>query len=118
MAFPAQLDRWVRRLTPTERWALAAAALSVVGAGLVGLVLQWRARKATASRGHARTPAAARERDALSAYEAQLEAQLVPPGDSAEGFASVGGLEEQIKLIEQSVILPLSHPHLFAHSGD
>jgi len=32
-------------------------------------------------------------------------------------FDDVGGLDEQIKTIEELVIFPLSHPHLYAHSA-
>ena len=57
------------------------------------------------------------KREILSTFEAQLVSQLVEASATGNGFEDVGGLEEQIKLVEQSVILPLSHPHLFSGRG-
>lgn len=54
----------------------------------------------------------------LNKYEEAMRESLISPESLGEdcGFASIGGLEEQIAAIEELVILPLSRPDLFAHS--
>jgi len=50
-------------------------------------------------------------------YEKELLCDLVDESEQTVDFDDVGGLEEQIKTIEELVIFPLSHPHLYAHSA-
>jgi SpoVK/Ycf46/Vps4 family AAA+-type ATPase len=50
-------------------------------------------------------------------YEKELLCDLVDESEQTVDFDDVGGLEDQIKTIEELVIFPLSHPHLYAHSA-
>jgi hypothetical protein len=52
----------------------------------------------------------------LTPHERALEQDFVCREKIDVDFADVGGLEAQIQEIEDLVLLPLSHPHLFAHS--
>lgn len=43
--------------------------------------------------------------------------EVVPPEDIAVGFDDIGGLEDIIEELKESVIYPLTMPHLYSHGG-
>jgi hypothetical protein len=53
----------------------------------------------------------------LTTFEQQLSKDLVQHADVQTNFEDIGGLEAQINELQELVILPLSHPHLYAHSA-
>ncbi len=53
----------------------------------------------------------------LSKYEKQILGDLVEQESLVSDFGDIGGLDETIRTIEELVIFPLSHPHLYAHSA-
>lgn len=63
-------------------------------------------------------PKGRRERLPLSPYEQKIVTEVVAPEDINVTFSSIGGLEDIIDELRESVIYPLTSPHLFAgHSS-
>lgn len=59
-----------------------------------------------------------RERIALTPYEQKIVTEVVAPEDIGVTFESIGGLDAIIDELRESVIYPLTSPHLFAgHSS-
>lgn len=59
-------------------------------------------------------PQGRRERLPLSPYEQKIVTEVVAPEDINVTFSSIGGLEDIIDELRESVIYPLTSPHLFA----
>ncbi|CAD6499978.1 BgTH12-04083 [Blumeria graminis f. sp. triticale] len=53
----------------------------------------------------------------LDQYESQIAMEVVAPGDISVGFDDIGGLEDIIEELKESVIYPLTMPHLYARSS-
>ena len=53
----------------------------------------------------------------LSSYEQTIAMEVVAPEDIAVTFDDIGGLEGIIEELKESVIYPLTMPHLYAHSS-
>ena len=53
----------------------------------------------------------------LTEHEKALSKDFVRHEDVTTHFDDIGGLESQIREVEELVIFPLSHPHLYAHSS-
>ncbi|KAG9231216.1 P-loop containing nucleoside triphosphate hydrolase protein [Amylocarpus encephaloides] len=53
----------------------------------------------------------------LDQYESQIALEVVAPEDIPVGFDDIGGLEDIIEELKESVIYPLTMPHLYAHSS-
>jgi SpoVK/Ycf46/Vps4 family AAA+-type ATPase len=53
----------------------------------------------------------------LNKYERQLVGDMVDPSVLDSGFDDIGGLDATIAAVEELVVYPLSHPHLYAHSA-
>lgn len=51
-----------------------------------------------------------------AAHDRLIEADLAVRDALDTQLADVGGLAEQIREVEELILLPLSHPHLFRHS--
>ncbi len=90
-----------------------------VGGGvvLVGAAMYALLRSLSSRRGGA-APVADKDAVAppLNQYERQLEQDFVCKDRIDVDFSDIGGLEGQIQEIEDLVLLPLSHGHLFQHS--
>lgn len=105
------------RLPASQRAALVAAA-----AGAGAAVVLWGAWMAAGSpsleslfgSGDRRR---ARSGGALSKHELALMSDFVGADDVSTTLDDLGGLESQIKEVEELVIFPLSHPHLYQHSS-
>lgn len=116
-AAEAQLMSMTKRLPPWARLAAAAG-----GATLAACVLAALYHFSRRARGGARTVAAgaAGSTDSGSApldeFEKQLVRDFVDGATVATSFDDVGGLRAQIEEIQELVIFPLTHAHLFAHS--
>jgi ATP-dependent 26S proteasome regulatory subunit len=54
---------------------------------------------------------------ALNEYESQVALEVVAPEDIPVGFDAIGGLEEIIEELKESIIFPLTMPHLYRHGG-
>lgn len=52
----------------------------------------------------------------LNEYEAIVALEVVAPEDIPVGFNDIGGLEDVIEEVKESVIYPLTMPHLFSHA--
>lgn len=55
--------------------------------------------------------------DSLSNYEKIMLAYLIPPTDIEVSFNDIGGLEDVVSDLRESVILPLVYPQLFTQYG-
>jgi ATP-dependent 26S proteasome regulatory subunit len=67
------------------------------------------------SRGNLRRP---RKEDLdLDQYESQIAMEVVAPEDIPVGFDDIGGLEDIIEELKESVIYPLTMPHLYSQSS-
>ncbi|KAK3294682.1 P-loop containing nucleoside triphosphate hydrolase protein [Chaetomium fimeti] len=53
----------------------------------------------------------------LNEYENQVALEVVAPEDIPVGFGAVGGLEDIIEELKESIIYPLTMPHLYRHGG-
>lgn len=53
----------------------------------------------------------------LTSYEQTIAMEVVAPEDIPVSFEDIGGLEGIIEELKESVIYPLTMPHLYAHSS-
>ncbi|KAL2761242.1 hypothetical protein ACRALDRAFT_1059123 [Sodiomyces alcalophilus JCM 7366] len=53
----------------------------------------------------------------LNEYESLIAMEMVAPEDIPVGFDDIGGLEDIIEEVKESVIYPLTMPHLYSHAG-
>ncbi|OAA68519.1 ATPase family aaa domain containing protein [Niveomyces insectorum RCEF 264] len=53
----------------------------------------------------------------LNEYENIIALEVVPPEDIAVGFDDIGGLDDIIEELKESVIYPLTMPHLYSHAA-
>ncbi|KAK4157254.1 cystathionine beta-lyase [Chaetomidium leptoderma] len=53
----------------------------------------------------------------LNEYENQVALEVVAPEDIPVGFDAIGGLEDIIEELKESIIYPLTMPHLYSHGG-
>lgn len=53
----------------------------------------------------------------LNEYENMIALEVVPPEDISVGFDDIGGLDDIIEELKESVIYPLTMPHLYSHAG-
>ncbi|KAF3061362.1 Cystathionine beta-lyase [Daldinia childiae] len=53
----------------------------------------------------------------LNEYENLVALEVVPPEDIPVGFDDIGGLEDIIEEVKESVIYPLTMPHLYSHAA-
>eukprot|EP00039_Didymoeca_costata_P008433 m.111989 g.111989 ORF g.111989 m.111989 type:complete len:352 (+) comp14078_c0_seq1:31-1086(+) len=49
----------------------------------------------------------------LNEYENQIASDVIDPVDLKEGWSRIGGLEDVVQVLKESVVLPLSRPDLF-----
>ena len=54
---------------------------------------------------------------ALNDYENLVAMEVIAPQDIPVGFDDIGGLEDTIEELKESVIYPLTMPHLYSHAG-
>ncbi|KKA26044.1 hypothetical protein TD95_000347, partial [Thielaviopsis punctulata] len=54
---------------------------------------------------------------ALNEYETVIALDVVSPDDIPVGFANIGGLDDIIEELKESVIYPLTMPQLYSHAG-
>jgi len=99
--------------------AAAAGVAAVAAAGLAAYVV-WRtvapAREGRHTEARLRMAGGGSGTRELTEQEKALEKDFVAKGAIGVDFDDVGGLEEQIREIEDLVLLPLSHAHLYRHS--
>jgi ATP-dependent 26S proteasome regulatory subunit len=53
----------------------------------------------------------------LTHYEQVIATELIAPKDISVSFNDIGGLEDIIEELKESVIYPLTMPHLYSHSS-
>ncbi|KAH8894049.1 ATPase family AAA domain-containing protein 1 [Thozetella sp. PMI_491] len=53
----------------------------------------------------------------LNEYENRVALEVVAPEDIPVGFDAIGGLEDIIEELKESIIYPLTMPHLYSHGG-
>ncbi|KAI1816449.1 P-loop containing nucleoside triphosphate hydrolase protein [Poronia punctata] len=53
----------------------------------------------------------------LNEYENMVALEVVAPEDISVGFDDIGGLEDIIEEVKESVIYPLTMPHLYSHAA-
>ncbi|KAK9422457.1 putative AAA+ ATPase domain-containing protein [Seiridium unicorne] len=53
----------------------------------------------------------------LNEYENMVALEVVPPEDIPVGFDDIGGLDDIIEEVKESVIYPLTMPHLYSQGG-
>jgi len=53
----------------------------------------------------------------LNEYENMVALEVVAPEDIPVGFDAIGGLEDIIEELKESIIYPLTMPHLYSHGG-
>ncbi|KAJ4314132.1 mitochondrial dynamin GTPase Msp1 [Fusarium piperis] len=53
----------------------------------------------------------------LNEYENLVALEMVPPQDLSVGFDDIGGLDTIIEELKESVIYPLTMPHLYSHAA-
>lgn len=53
----------------------------------------------------------------LNEYENQVALEVVAPEDIPVGFDDIGGLDDIIEEVKESIIYPLTMPHLYSHGG-
>ncbi|TDZ27641.1 Protein MSP1 [Colletotrichum spinosum] len=53
----------------------------------------------------------------LNEYENVIALEMVAPEDISIGFTDIGGLEDIIDELKESVIYPLTMPHLYSHAA-
>ncbi|KAI0866494.1 P-loop containing nucleoside triphosphate hydrolase protein [Xylaria cubensis] len=54
---------------------------------------------------------------ALNEYENMVALEVVAPEDIPVGFDDIGGLDDIIEEVKESVIYPLTMPHLYSHAA-
>jgi len=54
---------------------------------------------------------------ALNQYESLVAMEVVAPEDIPVGFEDIGGLDDIIEELKESVIYPLTMPHLYSHAS-
>lgn len=54
----------------------------------------------------------------LDEYEQAIAGEIVPPSSITTTFESIGGLEDVISQLRETVIYPLTYPELFRSQGD
>ncbi|KAJ3577900.1 hypothetical protein NPX13_g2669 [Xylaria arbuscula] len=54
---------------------------------------------------------------ALNEYESMVALEVVAPEDISVGFDDIGGLDDIIEEVKESVIYPLTMPHLYSHAA-
>ncbi|KAI9774627.1 MAG: hypothetical protein M1840_002876 [Geoglossum simile] len=54
---------------------------------------------------------------ALSQYEHTIASEVIAPEDIRVSFSDIGGLNDIIEELKESVIYPLTLPHLYSHSS-
>lgn len=59
----------------------------------------------------------ARPKLELNTYEQSIAGEVIHPNDIPVSFADIGGLDDLISDLQESVIYPLTMPHLYAHSS-
>ncbi|EWZ00848.1 adenosinetriphosphatase [Fusarium oxysporum NRRL 32931] len=52
----------------------------------------------------------------LNEYENLVALEMVPPEDISVGFDDIGGLDTIIEELKESIIYPLTMPHLYSHA--
>ncbi len=65
----------------------------------------------------AKSPELKKVLSSLSNYEKIMMAYLIPPSDISVSFNDIGGLEDVVSELRESVILPLVYPELFTQYG-
>ncbi|KAL4726808.1 mitochondrial dynamin GTPase Msp1 [Fusarium chlamydosporum] len=53
----------------------------------------------------------------LNEYENLVALEMVPPQDISVGFDDIGGLDTIIEELKESIIYPLTMPHLYSHAA-
>lgn len=53
----------------------------------------------------------------LNEYENLVALEMVPPEDISVGFDDIGGLDTIIEELKESIIYPLTMPHLYSHAA-
>jgi ATP-dependent 26S proteasome regulatory subunit len=53
----------------------------------------------------------------LDEYESTIAGEIIPPGSIDVSFESIGGLDDIISNLRETVIYPLTYPELFANSN-
>ncbi|KAF5025182.1 hypothetical protein F66182_2758 [Fusarium sp. NRRL 66182] len=53
----------------------------------------------------------------LNEYENLVALEMVPPQDISVGFDDIGGLDMIIEELKESIIYPLTMPHLYSHAA-
>ncbi len=53
----------------------------------------------------------------LNEYENMIALDVVAPADISVGFDDIGGLDDIIEELKESVIYPLTMPHLYSHAA-
>ena len=107
----------LRRLPDSQRAAVLGVAAGAAAAG--GLYLLYLAAGSPPLLPVWAVGGRRRGRDvgAYSKHERILLDDFVYADDVDTSFGDIGGLAGQIKEVEELVIFPLSHPHLYAHSS-
>ncbi|PVU96767.1 hypothetical protein BB560_005790, partial [Smittium megazygosporum] len=54
----------------------------------------------------------------LNQYEKIIASEVVFPDSIESGFSDIGGLDEIISSLKESVVYPLTHPHLFSGTSN
>lgn len=62
-------------------------------------------------------PGAGPQELVLNEYENMVALEVVAPQDISVGFEDIGGLEDIIEELKESIIYPLTMPHLYQHGG-
>jgi len=68
-------------------------------------------------RGSRRSRRTKKEDLVLDQYESQIAMEVVAPEDISVGFDDIGGLDDIIEELKESVIYPLTMPHLYSQSS-
>jgi SpoVK/Ycf46/Vps4 family AAA+-type ATPase len=102
-------DALSRREVQVALASVAAAAVALWGASAVHRMLTAPPAEEPLTRLH-------NTRAGLTPQEAALEKDFIAKDKISVTFGDIGGLERQIAEIEELVLLPLSHAHLYAHS--
>lgn len=74
--------------------------------------------ESTQTDGNGRPRAPRKEDLVLNQYESQVAMEVVAPGDIPVGFKDIGGLDSIIDELRESVIYPLTLPHLYSSTSN
>lgn len=74
-------------------------------------------RDSTVSRRKQGTPRSTKTPLTLTSYEQQIASEIVHPSEIPVSFADIGGLDDIISDLQESVIYPLTLPHLYSQSS-